>query len=81
MEEILFATGGGKVGGASGWSWVHGDRGAKKSGGHGGVWAVVIIFLAVAAGAIVVALKIQKNRHSTSQYVDLNSMGYTPPIL
>lgn len=81
LEEILFATGGGKVGGASGWSWVHGDRGAKKSGGHGGIWAVVIIFLAVAAGAIVVALKIQKNRHSTSQYVDLNSMGYTPPIL
>jgi len=81
LEEILFATGGEKVKGGSGWSWTHGGPGPKKSGGHSGVWAVLIIFVFVAAGAFVVAFKIQRSRHNSSQYVDLNSMGYTPPIL
>jgi len=81
LEEILFAAGGEKGKGGSGWSWTHGDHGHKKSGGHSGVWAVFIIFVFVAAGAFIAALKIQRSRHNSSQYVDLNSMGYTPPIL
>ncbi|KAG0572094.1 hypothetical protein KC19_VG067800 [Ceratodon purpureus] len=82
LEEILLATGGEKVQGGAGWSWTHGDTGSKKkSGGHSGVWAVLIVLLFVAAGAFVAAVKIQRNRQNPSQYVDLNSMGYTPPIL
>jgi len=81
LEEILFAAGGEKGKGGSGWSWTHGDHGHKKSGGHSGVWAVFIIFVFVAAGAFIAALKIQRSQHNSSQYVDLNSMGYTPPIL
>ncbi|KAG0596658.1 hypothetical protein M758_UG273800 [Ceratodon purpureus] len=52
LEEILLATGGEKVQGGAGWSWTHGNTGSKKkSGGHSGVWAVLIVLLFVAAGA------------------------------
>jgi hypothetical protein len=35
----------------------------------------------VAALAFVAAVKVHQSRRGLSQYLDLNSMGYTPPIL
>lgn len=81
LEEILLAIGGEKVKSTPIWSWTHGDDGPQKSRGHSGPWVVLIFLIFIAAGAFIAAVRIQRNRQNPSQYVDLNSMGYTPPIL
>ena len=82
LEEILVAAGGEKMKEGTGWSWIqNGESGKKKSGGHTGLWTVLIILMFIATGAFVAAVKIHRDRQNPSQYVDLNSMGYTPPIL
>ncbi|KAH9538718.1 hypothetical protein CY35_15G020300 [Sphagnum magellanicum] len=83
LEEILISAGGEQTKTGTFWSWKQNGEVVKKksSGGHSGVWAVILILMLVAAVAFVAAVKFHQSQHSPSQYVDLNSMGYTPPIL
>ena len=82
LEEVLTAAGGEKSQGGLGWIWAQSGEGdKKKGGGHAGVWAVLVVLMFVATGAFVAAVRLHRNRQNPSQYVDLNSMGYTAPIL
>jgi heme/copper-type cytochrome/quinol oxidase subunit 2 len=60
------------------WSWNQNGEVSKK---NSIVWVVLLILVFVAALAFVAAVKVHQSRRGLSQYLDLNSMGYTPPIL
>ncbi len=83
LEEILMSAGGEQAKTAAFWSWNQDGEVSKKksSGGHSIVWVVLLILVFVAALAFVAAVKVHQSRRGLSQYLDLNSMGYTPPIL
>jgi hypothetical protein len=83
LEEILMSAGGEQAKTAAFWSWNQNGEVSKKksSGGHSIVWVVLLILVFVAALAFVAAVKVHQSRRGLSQYLDLNSMGYTPPIL
>ncbi|CAK9875514.1 unnamed protein product [Sphagnum jensenii] len=83
LEEILMSAGGEQAKTAAFWSWNQNGEVSKKksSGGHSIVWVILLILVFVAALAFVTAVKVHQSRRGLSQYLDLNSMGYTPPIL
>ncbi|CAM6098318.1 unnamed protein product [Calypogeia fissa] len=83
LQTILSEAGGSKHKVAVGqWSWgLDEPKPEKPKKSHTGITVVVVFLLAAALVAFVVAARIHHNRQNPSQYVDLNSMGYTPPIL
>lgn len=83
LQTILSEAGGAKHKVAVGsWNWGHDEPAPKKHHkSHAGITVVLVLLLAAALVAFVVAARIHHNRQNPSQYVDLNSMGYTPPIL
>lgn len=83
MQTILSEAGGAKHREAVGsWRWgLDGPAPEKRKTGHTGITVVLVLLLAAALVAFVLAARIHHNRQNPSQYVDLNSMGYTPPIL
>lgn len=83
LQTLLSEAGGAKHKAAvQSWNWGLDEPAPKKPHkGHTGITLVLVFLLAAALGAFVVAARIHHNRQNPSQYVDLNSMGYTPPIL
>eukprot|EP00249_Psilotum_nudum_P000993 c13235_g1_i1 orf=338-1528(-) len=64
------------------WSWNQDLYLSKEQGGgHVGAGVVLTLFVIFAIVAFTAAIKYNRNRPIPSQYIDLNSMGYTPPIL
>ncbi|KAL2644791.1 hypothetical protein R1flu_012378 [Riccia fluitans] len=83
LETILSEAGGPKYKGSfDSWNWdQQGGSNGSKNHGHTGVVTVLLLLLAVAIAALFGAIKLQRNRQQSSQYIDLTSMGYTPPVL
>ncbi|KAG6554646.1 hypothetical protein Mapa_003664 [Marchantia paleacea] len=83
LQTILGEAGGEKhKGSVDTWKWNQEERPVThRKHTHTAVTVVLLLLLAVAVAALVAAVKVQRTRQQPSQYIDLNSMGYTPPIL
>ncbi|KAJ7567211.1 hypothetical protein O6H91_02G137000 [Diphasiastrum complanatum] len=83
LQKILIASSAGKSKRiAENWDWTeHLTSGNEHQSGHKGIFIFLFFMVVIAAGAFVAAVRAHRNREFPSQYVDLNSMGYTPPIL
>eukprot|EP01018_Ginkgo_biloba_P034049 Gb_13640 [translate_table: standard] len=53
----------------------------RKRRGHAGAVVLVVFSLAFIIFSVVATIRLSHNRPVPSQYVDLSSMGYTPPML
>ncbi|XP_024538640.1 uncharacterized protein LOC9656463 [Selaginella moellendorffii] len=59
------------------------SQGASKASQarHAGVVLLLLLLLVLAVGAFLAAVKSHRHRQVPTQYIDLHSLGYTPPVL